>query len=271
MAEKKAGGEAPGQEDGRAGGTLRDEKARLIAYEVHSGSHELSPGAVDREWMSSTDQRFAYRCLPLNLANQLGWDLLNRESFTAIWNGGTGPKDVSVKTMSGGRPYGVSGFFGHGILTFNMGYLFRTPEEVDLLVSGPPNHPKDGIHALTGVVETDWTHATFTMNYVFTRPDHPVVFEAGEPFCRILPIQRHLATSLQAEIRPIDDDPELASAYRDWSEKRLAFNRDLKVPDSEARAQRWQKDYFRAADATEEQRKSHQVKLTLPPFERKED
>jgi Family of unknown function (DUF6065) len=264
---RKPGGN-PEPEPGQEG--PQEPEPRIVAYEIHSASQEIRAGVVERAWMSGTDQRFAYRCLPLNVANQLGWDLLVREPFTAVWNGGTGQKDVEVTATSDRFPYGVSGFFGHGLLTFNLGYLFRTPKEVDLLVCGPFNHPKDGLHPLTGIVETDWSHATFTMNYVFTRPDHPVSFDEGEPFCRIVPVQRHLAERLDAQIRPVDDDPELAAAYRSWSENRLAFNRDLKVPGSQARRERWQKDYFRASQATEEQRRSHRVRLGLKEFRRPE-
>ena len=247
----------------------KDEAPSIVAYEIHSGAHELRPGTLERDWMSATNQRFAYRCLPLDVANQLGWDLLVQERFTARWNGGQAAQDVDVKTDSGDLPHGVSGFFGHGILTFTLSHLFRTPEEVDLLVTGPPNHPKDGLYALTGVVETDWSHATFTMNYLFTRPDHEITFEAGEPFCRILPIDRRLAESLEAVLRPIEDHPELAQAHHQWAQSRLAFNRDLKDPSSQARIKRWQKDYFRATQATEDERERHVVRPALKSFRRK--
>ncbi len=36
-------------------------------------------------------------------------------------------------------------------------------------VGGPPNHIKDGIQPLTGLVETDWLPFPFTMNWMFTR------------------------------------------------------------------------------------------------------
>ena len=49
---------------------------------------------------------------------------------------------------------------------------------------GPPNHIKDGIQPLAGLVETDWLPFPFTMNWLFTRPG-TVRFEKGEPFCFI--------------------------------------------------------------------------------------
>ena len=60
--------------------------------------------------------------------------------------------------------------FSHGIITFHPGYLFRTPEGWSMWAGGAPNHVKDGIQPLAGLVETDWLPFPFTMNWVFTRP-----------------------------------------------------------------------------------------------------
>ena len=41
------------------------------------------------------------------------------------------------------------------------------------MVQGPINRPKDGIAALPGIIETDWSPYSFTMNWMFTRPGTP--------------------------------------------------------------------------------------------------
>ena len=64
----------------------------------------------------------------------------------------------------------VKSHFSHGIITFHPGYLFRTPEGWSMWAGGPPNHVKDGVQPLAGLVETDWLPFPFTMNWVFTRP-----------------------------------------------------------------------------------------------------
>jgi hypothetical protein len=56
------------------------------------------------------------------------------------------------------------------------------------MVQGPINRPKDGIAALSGIIETDWSPYSFTMNWIITRPDTPVRFEKGEPYCHIFPV-----------------------------------------------------------------------------------
>ena len=74
------------------------------------------------------------------------------------------------------------------MLTFHPGYLFRTPPGWSMWAMGPPNHIKDGIQPLAGLVETDWLPFPFTMNWIFTRPG-TVRFEKGEPFCFITLMQ----------------------------------------------------------------------------------
>src|SRR3546814_13729675 len=63
----------------------------------------------------------------------------------------------------------VSTHFGSGIVTFSLGHLFRTSPGVNLWIKGPSNRPKDGASPLEGIIETDWSPYTFTMNWQLTR------------------------------------------------------------------------------------------------------
>ena len=143
----------------------------MIAYQIGPIYAGLCRASSQRAWMDPTSERFAYRCLPLVIANQLGWDILNPVPLRARWLGGSAPTDVQVEAL-GDSQLGnwAGGHFGEGVLTFSVGYLFRTPPGIRLLVTGPLNSPKPNIYPLSGVVETDWTHASFTMNYRFTQP-----------------------------------------------------------------------------------------------------
>ncbi|HRX83226.1 MAG TPA: DUF6065 family protein, partial [Pirellulaceae bacterium] len=111
---------------------------RIIAYEIYEQTDmPLTPALIARPWMDQTQQRFAYRCLPLTLANQAGWVIGNPTGFTAYWNGGARPEDVVLTFDNRREEKRISGLFGHGVVTFNMPYLFRTPENVNLWVKGP--------------------------------------------------------------------------------------------------------------------------------------
>jgi len=120
---------------------------KLIAY-VPPGDHvDIRPAPVEREWMEETDQRYAYRCLPLNIANAFGWEILCPSGFTAVWDGGKGIPSLQVHP-DGGAPAPAVSHFMQGILTFHVRCLFRTEPGYDLMVQGPINRPKDGIASL---------------------------------------------------------------------------------------------------------------------------
>lgn len=133
-------------------------------------------------------------------------------------------------------------------------------------MTGPANRPKDGIAALEGVVETDWAPFSFTMNWRFTRSDHEVGFEAGEPIARILPFPRGYLERFQPEFRPIEDDPALEEAFRDWRSARAEFLVESRHEGFAAFGESWQRDYMLGRARSGERFEEHQTKLTLAPF-----
>lgn len=241
-------------------------EGRFVAYRVAAEAPEIRAASPRRDWMDQTVDRFAYRCLPLVIGNQLGWDLINPTAFRARWLGGPAAADVQLQPLVAGDRLWASGHFGSAVLTFSAGYLFRTPPGVSLLVTGPLNCPKDGIYPLSGVVESDWTNATFTMNYQFTRPGQWVEFAAGEPFCRLIPLSLDLPEELVPELAMLDDEPEVAAKFRLWSAERNAFNRQLDNPWSPEAKLGWQKDYFQGRQAGGERIDRHRTQLRQREF-----
>jgi hypothetical protein len=145
-----------------------------------------------------------HRTGPL-LAGEAGWLLLNERRFTAEWSGGDRP-DALVIRYEGERPAGRAiSDAGQGTLTFVITYVFRTPPGFDLLVRGPANRPRDGIAPFETRVATDRPTSPFAMNWRFTRPG-TVTFEAGDPFCMIVPQRRDELERFRAVVRPADEE-----------------------------------------------------------------
>lgn len=243
----------------------------LICYVHPSWNPWIRPAPAKRAWMDATPEAFAYRCLPLNIANAHGWEILNPRPFSAYWNGGT---DVDgVKIRLGDAPAGVMApvsLFGNGVLTFHVEGLFRTPPAWNLWVGGSPNSPKDAIYPLTGIVETDWAPFTFTMNWRFTRQNHWVSFEKGEPICFLFPLQRASLEAFEPRIAPLESDPETAEQFRLWSQERNLFHEKMAANPHARGAERWQKHYFRGTDMSGEVgSEDHQTRLRLPEFAKK--
>ncbi len=221
---------------------------KFTCYTVDSQPVEMVPGRPDREWMDAFSERHPYRCLPLVVANTTGWDLLSPVSFTAQWNGGPRKEDIRLDpdgdTTKEQLQRWVASHFSGGVFTFHTGYLFRTEPGWDMWVGGPPNHLKDGVQALCGIVETFWLPFPFTMNWHFTRPGF-VSFKKGEPFCFITPIPHSAIDAAEPIVKSINDNPELREQYLAWGQSRTNFLDKLHEQDEATVKSGWQRDYFR--------------------------
>ncbi len=206
----------------------------------------IRPASAQRAWMDDAPESFAYRCLPLSIANSHGWELLSPCGFVAEWNGGMAPQDVVIRADPGARPQDLpQPLFGQGTFTLHVQGLFRTPPGWNLAVGGPPNAAKDGVAPLGGIIETDWSPYTFTMNWQLTRAGHVVRFEENEPFAFISPVPRGAAEAMAPRFVAIDDDPELKAGFEAWSRSRDAFQQQVRDHPPAKPADKWQKNYYR--------------------------
>jgi hypothetical protein len=220
---------------------------KLIAYQIHEDdSAPIRPARRERKWMEDADRKFPYRCLPLVVANQYGWEILSTHHIRAVWDGTSNAEGLYVENLSGDGLLHASSHFGEGVLTFQIPFLFQTPAGWNLVVRGPTNNPKDGIAPLDGIVETDWTHSTFTMNWRFTRAC-TVEFTLGEAICLLFPIQRGALEKFHGELRSLESNPEFEKKYREWSASRDRFLFGLEKEKPHIVAEGWQKEYFQGA------------------------
>ena len=206
----------------------------LKCYLYPGWEPRIRPAASRRGWMDATPESFAYRCLPLAIANCHGWELLSPCGFEAMWNGGAAVEDVTIRVDAGTMPEDAPvALFGQATLTFHVQGLFRTPPGWNLWVSGSPNSAKDGIAPLSAVIETDWSPYSFTMNWRFTRANHAVRFEKDEPIAFFFPVARNTVESAAPIFLPIDDDPEFKAQFEAWSQSRDAFHQRMRDRDRE--------------------------------------
>lgn len=219
---------------------------RLECFKVTPYAPELRPAQGRRDWMDAAHDRAPYRCLPLIMANSSGWELRLPCDVGVEWNGKADKRAIRV---SGYHPHwpvfgNVTSHFGAGIVTFQTGYLFRTPPGWAVWATGAPNAPKDGIAPLTGLIETDWLPFTFTMNWKFTRPG-AVEFKKDEPFCFLTLVEHGKLEDVEPVIRDLGTEPSLRDEYDAWSRSRAEFNEKLDMKDPDAVRRSWQRFYTR--------------------------
>jgi Family of unknown function (DUF6065) len=219
---------------------------QLECFATTNRPPDIVPGRPQRAWMDAFDDKHAYRCLPLTMANSTGWEILCPMAFHLEWNGGTHQQDITITTHTPHPDlhHFVTSHFSHGVVTFHPGYLFRTPPGWSMWAMGPPNHVKDGIQPLAGLVETDWLPFPFTMNWIFTRPGK-VSFAKNEPFCFITLAQDRVLDEVNVISRPLESDPDLRAQYDAWVKYRSEFNTRIFRGDEETIKTAWQRFYFK--------------------------
>lgn len=229
-----------------------------------SVSLEIRPAPQQRDWMNETEDRLAYRCAPLNTANTHGWEILNPVPFFAIWNGGNARSDVALyHDESDGELIAGCGF-GHGLLSFGVKGPIRTEPGYDLYVSGPVNNPKPNIHAMAGIVETDWSLHGISVTWKFIRPNELVHFKKGEPFCSFFPIQRGLIETFDPRFLRPEQDPGAWTNNRRLVEDRLRWNEAVQVPGSKEKEQLWDRNYLRGPEDSVDP--PHRIRTRVKPF-----
>lgn len=255
MFEKNPGAEAP---------------LRIVAYRLPYGPEmALVPASHRRDWIDRTPGRDPARCLPLLMANQAGWWVLNSHDFTVRWNGDEHPSGITLACANGASTCPASSHFGRGIVTFRIPYLFRTPAGWNLLARGPANLPRDAIAPLEGLIETDWATATFTMSWQITRPHTVIQFRKEEPICMVVPHRRGELEAFQPTVAPLAQMPE-ADEYLAWRRRRDRFRKERRIPGSAAAQADWQRDYMLGRRVDGERVASHQRRLRLRAFSESE-
>jgi len=140
-----------------------------------------------------------------------GWDFLCPCAFEAVWHGGFGAEDVEIRFAENvenvpGQTGFVQSLQGEGLLTFYPGYQCKTEAEHALWVRGPINASKDGAIPLESVIDTSILPGTLTLHWRLTRPGQSIRFEAGEPFCTLLPFPKAGLDEVTVEVMPLTGD-----------------------------------------------------------------
>jgi hypothetical protein len=222
---------------------------KLIAYKTFDyGTQRLVPASRTREWMDKTPGAFAYHCLPLVMANSIGWFILSDIGIEMEWDGtepSSGLKVWATEPLNEKQKFMMpTSHFGSGVVTFHAEFMFVTERKISLITKGPANYPKHGITPLEGVIETDWLPYPFTINWKVTAPGVRVRFERGEPIAQIFPWPIDAFDDFEPEIRMLQENPELYAKHDDYRKKRGVFNQKF-----EKDGKKRQKYYMRGEDS----------------------
>lgn len=178
----------------------------LKLYSIGQNRIDVVPARRGREWMKENPHSF--RCGPLANFNAFGWDLVIREDVQILWNGGPKKEDLTVDE---GHPICHSNF-GHGVLTFVLGYTWHTSPGWSLAVSAVPNNENDDWSTIWALIETDKLKYPFFPSVQFKKPGRWTI-KADTAIARVFPIQQQEVMDVQPVI---EHEPADYLEYRRW-------------------------------------------------------
>lgn len=238
----------------------------LHAYATNSTEGwVIEPASPKRDWMDATPEKFAYRCLPLVMANQAGWVVRCPIGFKATWNGGTDLDSLKLDFAGDGPETArtqINSNFGMGIITFRIPWIFRTEKGYGTWVHGAANFWIDGAHPLEGLVETDWSPSSFTMNWKILRRNNPVWFRRGDPVCVLTPFPMDLLESFEPKFQDINGNPQLKADFEAFAAARWNQIRT----NAQTGGGMWMKDYMRGHLPDGTPVNEHRTNLKLREF-----
>lgn len=216
---------------------------KIIVYRLDENKEIFSivPASLPRNWMDSSVKKFAYKCLPLNIANQYGWAVLSPTDFSVSWYGGDDPRDIDISVEDqisredSGFDTSILTYFGSGVFTIHLDFILKTPDGFSTYIRGIPNEPKVGVKYLDAIVETDWLPLPFTYNIKITEPG-TYFFKKGEPLFIFFPIERNTVENFQLESFPISSNTDFHNDFKDYEQSRTDFQ---SIPGNSLKFQRF--------------------------------
>jgi hypothetical protein len=238
---------------------------KLIAYEARQPDDWIiEPAPRRREWMEHPQNKGATRCLPMMMANHAGWVVRCPVRFKATWGGKPEPASTTIEFPEQEKTYApqITKYFGWGIITFSLPWLFRTSEPYGLMVRGPTNYFVADVAPLDGIVETNWAPYTFTMNWKITRPRTAVWFKKGDPICMLIPFPLEMLDTVEPRFESLDVDPDLRDAFQLWVHTRAMQNQASAMTGQ----QRFALDYVRGQTTFGEKEDRHRTTFKVKDF-----
>lgn len=179
---------------------------------------------INRDWMDDTHKKHAYQCLPMTYANVYGWELQLAQTVVVKWNGGNVPPEILEGQMLENWAVAQSSIIG--MVSFSIGYAFRTEDGYETSIGGSPNYFVDGAEPLSAIIPSSWWPDEFNMNWKINKIDEPVVFEAGMPIMFFSVFDSSVMNEVTIETKSLWDDNALIKSRSKYGELKMKNNQE---------------------------------------------
>jgi hypothetical protein len=160
-----------------------------MSYTIKSYMQEdaaiLQPLSVKRDFFDKSDNKSAYKCLPISSANVVGWGISFPEDISFIWGGELENFTQHVKILSGEDYVTV---MENKTISFNTYFSLSTEKGVSTFIMPVPNQFSQEWATVSAIFSTSFYHDTIQPAITILQPNKIITIEAGTPVATILPI-----------------------------------------------------------------------------------
>jgi hypothetical protein len=161
-------------------------KKIIKVYKHGENTAKIEQLDIKRNWMDETDGKHAYQCMPISLANTMGWGISFPEDISFIWNGVCDSNSSNVKIIEGDRY--CSTLRGNGTISFNTYLTFTTEKKTTMLIFPVPNEFNENAQCFTSLISTSFYKSMLPIAWRITKANKKITIKAGTPVATIIPI-----------------------------------------------------------------------------------
>jgi len=174
-------------------------------------------------WDDNTKTKdHAKHCLPLTMANSLGWYILSPGTFIVRWNGDT-HSDAQVEAIEKSSHYEVDNHAAFGSFTIQANFIPVTSREGDFVyIKGMPNERMRPYTCMEACIEAWWSMGNFGLVFLLNQPGEFLI-PIGTPIAQMF-VYRGGVGAIEADI--VDGYPP---GHAEWLARRSrpGYKKDL--------------------------------------------
>lgn len=204
--------------------SLKESKIEIYLLEKYDKTLLPKKPNIYLDWWEKDQKtrQHARFCMPLLMANGLGYDILSPATFEVEWDGDES-KDAKVNVLDKSSHSIVDNHSAYGSFTVQAQFIPKTEEGYFLYIKGIPNIRRP-FSVMEGMIETWWNPAHFGLVCLCNHAGKFTIAK-GEPLARMILINQD-TIKVNLEIKDNQFD---VPKRKEWLEKRC--KQDKKVLD----------------------------------------
>lgn len=197
-------------------------KKTILVYKDHNLSANIEQLSVKRQWMEKTSAKHAYHCLPISIANTMGWGVSFPEDISFIWDGSLDEDSSHVKILKGEKY--CSPKRGNGTISFITYLTFITEQNTTMLVSPVPNDFNENAQCFTTLISTSFYTSMIPIAWKIMKPNVEIIIPANTPVAALIPISLGQLEEYEMFIKK--EDQKFLQDYRRDEQQNLLFYKE---------------------------------------------